>query len=212
MTGSFVKGLADALSRRPQKGRLGRAAGRQGWPVDVPRRVVASHCLAKPAQVAPMGPYRQPQHLLRLLERVLKVLGWLTTPDRQVGQHRLQVRWSECPRRPDQVGAPDNASAPDHLNLQPVLPYLPVRGGQPPQHLQDALQEAKKVPRLSIGTHRSNLGRLGPGSDSSRRARGPRRAQPWRPAARPRRSFFGPLDRAWAWPLKQAYSKGYTST
>ena len=60
-----------------------------------------------------MGPYGQPRHLLGLLERVLKVLGWLTTPDGQVGQHRLQVRRSEC--RPT---------------------YLPTRGGQPPQHLQ----------------------------------------------------------------------------
>ena len=39
-----------------------------------------------------MGPYQQARHLLRLLERVLKVLGWLTTPDWQVGQHQLQVR------------------------------------------------------------------------------------------------------------------------
>ena len=57
-------------------------------------------------------------------------------------------------------------------HLQSVLPNLPVRGGQPTQHLQDALQEAEKVPSLSIGTHRSHLGRLGPGRSLGRRARG----------------------------------------
>ena len=43
-----------------------------------------------------------------------------------------------------------------------MLPYLPIRGGQPPQHLQDALQEAKRALRLSTGTHRSHLA-PGPG-------------------------------------------------
>ena len=31
--------------------------------------------------------------------------------------------------------------------------HLPVRGGQPTQHLQDALQEAEEVSKLSTGTH-----------------------------------------------------------
>ena len=65
---------------------------------------------------------------------------------------------------------------PSHLQL--VLPNLPVRGGQPTQHLQDALQEAEKVPSLLIGTHRSRLGRLGSGRGLARRARGRRRTSP----------------------------------
>ena len=54
--------------------------------------------------MAPVGSYRPAQYLLRLLERVLKVLGGLTTPDWQVGQHRLQVRGSDG-AQPGQVGA-----------------------------------------------------------------------------------------------------------
>ena len=69
-----------------------------------PRASAEASSGPKPAQMAPVGSYRQARYLLRLLERVLKVLGGLTTPDWQVGQHRLQVRGSDG-AQPGQVGA-----------------------------------------------------------------------------------------------------------
>ena len=79
------------VSRAPLAARAGPSAS--------PRASCEASAGPKPAQTAPMGPYQQARHLLRLLERVLKVLGWLTTPDWQVGQHQLQVRGKrvKCP-------------------------------------------------------------------------------------------------------------------
>ena len=51
------------------------------------------------------------------------------------------------------------------------LSNQPIRGGQQLQHLQDARQEAEKLLGLFIGTHRTHLGRLGPGISASRRPR-----------------------------------------
>ena len=69
---------------------------RQGWPRRrAPRASAEASSGPKPAQMAPVGSYRPAQYLLRLLERVLKVLGGLTIPDWQVEQHRLQVRGSD---------------------------------------------------------------------------------------------------------------------
>ena len=49
--------------------------------------------------MALVSPCRQPQPPFHLLERVLKVLGRLTTSEWLVRQHRLQVKGSECPPR-----------------------------------------------------------------------------------------------------------------
>ena len=57
-----------------------------------------------------------------------------------------------------------------------MLPYLPVRGGQQPQHFKTRSQEAEKVLGLLPGTNWSHMGRLGPGSGLERRAGGRRRA------------------------------------
>ena len=96
--GGWVRKLRGkkVVSRAPLAARAGPSAS--------PRASCEASAGPKPAQTAPMGLYQQARHLLRLLERVLKVLGWLTTPDWQVGQHQLQVRGFDGAQQ-EQAGA-----------------------------------------------------------------------------------------------------------
>ena len=72
---------------------------------------------------------------VRLLERVLKVLGWLTTSEWQGSGARLK----HCLKH-----VLDLAGHSDPLSCSRCCPTCQSEVGQPPQHLQDVLQEAEK--------------------------------------------------------------------
>ena len=95
-----------------------------------------------PAQTTPIGPRRQPHRLLSLLERVLKVLGWLT---------HLGLAGRATPTAAERVRVPSQIKYVHQTMLQPRGSGLSRHGPKRPEQRPVATREGtaaflRKVP------------------------------------------------------------------